>query len=103
MLWKTDLPRKRTNGESVVRLDPPLHGACVNDAPLCEHGNHMATIKRDAGSPSGLALRYWRCHCVAPLVGAELFRAIREMREAMTRRSAARQRPSRSWQGGDAA
>ena len=50
---------------------------------------------------SGLALQYWRCRCVAPLNGAELFRCIREMRQAIAR--SVRQRPSRSWRGGDAA
>jgi len=76
----------------------------VNDAPVCEHGQRMATIKRDPENPSGLILRYWRCHCVAPLVGAELFRRIREMRQAMTRRQRRELRqPSRPWHGGDAA
>jgi hypothetical protein len=86
MLW-TDRPLKRTGGDAggVVRLDPPLHGACVNDAPTCKHGNRMATIKRDAESPSGLVLQYWRCRCVVPLAGAELFRCIREMRQAIAR------------------
>jgi len=104
MLWKTDQPLKRTTGMSVVRLDPPLRGACVNDAPLCEHGNHMATIKRSAESASGLALQYWRCLCVVPLVDAELFRCIREMREAMARRQQRAQplRPSQPWHGGGA-
>ena len=37
-------------------------------------------------SPSGLVLQYWRCLCVVPLVGVELFRQIREMRQAMARR-----------------
>ena len=49
-------------------------------------GQRMATIKRDPESPSGLIVRYWRCHCVAPLNGAELYRCIREMRQAIARR-----------------
>jgi hypothetical protein len=66
----------------------------------------MATIKRDPESPSGLILRYWRCHCEAPLVGAELFRCIREMRQAIGRQRVRQQQQqvrSWPWHGGDAA
>jgi hypothetical protein len=76
----------------------------VNDAPICERGQRMATIKRDPENLSGLILRYWRCHCVMALVGAELYRCIREMRQAIARRQQRQQRqPSRPWHGGDAA
>jgi hypothetical protein len=86
MLWIEHTLKRKDKGADVVRLDPPLHGANVNDAPLCEHGQHMASIKRDPDSPSGLVLRYWRCHCVVPLVGAEYFRYLRQMRQAMARK-----------------
>ena len=104
MLWKDSMWKvpKRDRDASVVRLDPSLHDARVNDAPMCEHGNHMATIKRNADSPSGLVLQYWRCLCVVPLVGVELFRQIREMRQAMARRDT-RQPLPQPRQGGDAA
>jgi hypothetical protein len=103
MLW-TNRPLKRSEGAAVVQLDPPLHSACVNDAPPCEHGNHMATIKRDPENSAELVLRYWRCRCETPLVGTELFRQIREMREAITRRQRREQlQVSRPWHGGDAA
>jgi hypothetical protein len=82
MLW-TDRMMQRVKNAAVVRLDHPLHGANINDAPACEHGQVMATIKRHPDH--GLVLRYWRCHCEKPLVGAELYRCIREMRQALLR------------------
>jgi hypothetical protein len=101
MLW-TNRTMKRNKGAPVVRLDHPLHGANINDAPACEHGQAMATIKRHPDR--GLVLRYWRCHCEKPLVGTELYRCIREMRRALSRQQKREhQQPMRSWHGDDAA
>ena len=87
MLWITrDYKLPKATG-AVVPLDPPLHGARLNDAPACEHGNRMAVIKRNhPANPGGLVLSYWSCKCVQPLAGAELFRCVREMRRALERR-----------------
>lgn len=104
MLWIDSLRKMPKPKGDVVRLDPPLHGACVNDAPVCEHGQHMATIKRNPESPSGLMLQYWRCRCAVPLIGAELFRCVREMRQALARqRQRQQQEQLRSWHGDNAA
>ena len=106
MLWIAQdhkMPERDVGG--VVRLDPtPLHGASVNDAPPCEHGNIMGAIKRDPNNPGTLIIQYWRCKCQVPLVGAELLRRTRQMREVIAkRRQHHPQRQPRPWQGGDAA
>jgi hypothetical protein len=86
MLWMDHFWNPPKANGAVVALDPPLHGARLDDAPACEHGNRMAVIKRNPDCAGQLVLRYWGCHCVQPLAGAELFRCVREMRRALERR-----------------
>ena len=45
----------------------------------------MGAIKRDPNNPGTLIIQYWRCKCQVPLVGAELLRQTRQMREVIAK------------------
>ena len=77
--------RRDRNGAShrkAARDQLAAHRDAIVDRTVREAGLALGE------GPTGLVLRYWRCRCEVPLVGAQLFRCIRQMREAAARSKA---------------